>query len=177
MSTGNGEVTSKVEAVMARIRANNPTTSTTSSALPASRFRPGEATLFPEEVYRSLHQARTIGGGIAVDYALGWRTPIVGQVWLMVRRRIHQEIRIYIDALTTQQSNLNVHLIRVMTSVVESLDSLGLRALKRQQADQATALADLQAEVRTLRLEVEALRSHLGPVDRTLSMVTSAEQT
>jgi hypothetical protein len=176
MSTSNGEVTSKVEAVMARIRARSPACSANSPTPAASRFRSGDGFLFPEEVYRSIHQARTIGGGIAIDHTLGWRTPIVGQVWMAIRQRIHQEIRIYIDALTAQQSNVNLHLIRIVTNVVETLDSLGLGAIKGQQIDQATALVDLRSEVRALRLEVEALKSRLGTIDGTIPVVASAER-
>jgi hypothetical protein len=176
MSSNNGDVTSKVEAVMARIRARRSEASSSSPTPVANRFRSGEAFLFPEEVYRSIHQARTIGGGIAIDPTLGWRTPIIGQVWLIVRQRIHQEIRIYIDALTAQQSNVNVHLIRIATNVVETLDGLGLPALKRQQIDQASALADLQAEVRSLRREVEALSLRLGPVEGASTVAAPAER-
>jgi hypothetical protein len=119
---------------------------------------PGEANVFPEDVYRSLHQARTIGGGISVTYDVGWRTPIIGQAWMVVRQRIHQEIRIYVDALTTQQSSLNAHFIRALTGVVEGLDAFGLPVLRRQQQTQAETLEKLQAEVERLRAEVETLR-------------------
>jgi cell shape-determining protein MreC len=78
---------------------------------------------------------------------------------MRVRQRIHQEIRIYIDALTTQQSNLNGYLIRVATHMVETLDELGLRTMKREQREQAELLAALQDEVRALRREVEQLRA------------------
>lgn len=142
---------------MARVRATLPS-GAGSSKYGTNRARPGEDHLFPEDLYRSLHQARTIGGGISVDYRLGWRTPIVGQIWMRVRQRIHQEIRIYIDALTTQQSNLNGYLIRVTTHMAETLDELGLRAMKREQREQADALAALQEEVRVLREEVAQLR-------------------
>ncbi|HLH72387.1 MAG TPA: hypothetical protein VKX96_03815 [Chloroflexota bacterium] len=159
MSTSKSEPASKVEAIMARIRATLPAGAAGSSKYGGSRTRPGEERLFPEDLYRSLHQARTIGGGISVDYRLGWRTPILGQIWMRIRQRIHQEIRIYIDALTTQQSNLNGYLIRVATHMVETLDELGLRTMKREQREQAELLAALQDEVRALRREVEQLRA------------------
>lgn len=146
---------------MARVRAATPASTGTATTSAAGRFRPGEAYLFPEDLYRGLHQARTIGGGISVDYALGWRTPVVGQAWMLVRRRIHQEIRIYVDALTAHQSNLNTHLIRALTSVVETLDSLGLVALKRRQSDQEESLAALRSEVRQLQAQLETLQARL----------------
>ncbi len=161
MSTSDSEVTSRVEAVMARIRASIPSSGRSLTALVSPRPLVGNIHLFPEDVYRSLHQARTIGGGISVNYVLGWRTPIIGQAWLIVRRRIHQEIRIYLDALTAQQSNLNTHLLRSLTGVVETLDSLGLRVWRRQQEEHAAAIAALQEEVRALRREVDALQARL----------------
>src|SRR5579884_2906040 len=122
MPTGDAEVTGKVEAVMARVRASISSTDVKSGPGAPSGLRTGDGHLFPDDLYRSLHQARTIGGGMSVDYALGWRTPIIGHLWMIVRQRIHQEIRIYVDALTTQQSNLNTHLVRALTHVVETLD-------------------------------------------------------
>lgn len=159
---GMSEGISKVEATMARVRAAIPSSvdrSTTPYDAGASRFRPGSTHLFPEDLYRSLHQARTIGGGISVDYALGWRTPIIGHAWMMVRRRIHQEIRIYIDALTTKQSSLNTYLIRAVTAMVETLEALGLPTVKRRQEEQGEILAALQEEIRTLRSQVAELQT------------------
>lgn len=160
MSTRDGEVTSKVEATMARVRSAGSAAGRSTPGTPPG-FGADGAHSFPEDLYRSLHQARTIGGGIGVDYALGWRTPIVGQAWMLVRQRIHQEIRIYIDALTAQQSNLNTHLIRALTQVVTTLDGLGVSTLKRQQDEHTESLAALQAEVQTLRARVEELQARL----------------
>lgn len=159
-----GAMTSRVEAAMARIRARlrgEPSTA------PASlEPRPSEAAnLFPDDLYRSLHQARTIGGAFGVSYTLGWRTPIIGHAWMIVRRRIHQEIRIYIDALTAQQSSLNTHLIRVATRLVETLDALGIPAIVTRQEEQAAEIAALREEVRALRAEISALRSQLRMPD------------
>jgi hypothetical protein len=162
---------------MARVRAAVPSsvdrTVRSSPGTPA-RFRSGDAHLFPEELYRSVHQARTIGGGISVDYTLGWRTPIIGPVWMMVRRRIHQEIRIYIDALTTRQSNLNTHLVRAISVLVETLDALGLPALKRRQQEHAETLAALQEEVRALRSHVLDLQARLDALSSSSTLGTSA---
>ena len=160
-AAGSGDLSkpSRVEEAMARVRASLPAKANGSqSPKSGSRALPQERNLFPEDVYRSLHQARTIGGGIGVSYTLGWRTPIVGQIWMVVRRRIHAEIRIYIDALTQQQSNLNTHLVRVLTHAVETLDGLGLPSLKREQQEQAQLIEELTAEVRALRAQVEQLQ-------------------
>lgn len=154
---GEGEVVSRVEAAMARVRAMVPSAKGAAISPTSGRQRVGEAYLFPEDLYRNLHQARTVAGHLAVDYQLGWRTPIIGPVWMRVRQRIHQEIRIYIDALTTHQNGLNTYLIRSLSQIVDSLDSLSLKVLKRQQADQAEVILALQAEIKALRARVEVL--------------------
>lgn len=151
------EAVSRVEAAMARVRAVVPSAKGAPITPSSGRQRAGDAYVFPEDLYRNLHQARTVAGHLAVDYQLGWRTPILGPVWMRVRQRIHQEIRIYIDALTTHQNGLNTYLIRSLSQIVDSLDSLGLKVLKRQQSDQAEVILALQAEVKSLRARVEAL--------------------
>lgn len=165
LTPADGEVTSKVEAAMARVRATTPSAKGAPSVAVTGRQRAGEAFLFPEDLYRNLHQARTIGGALNVDYKLGWRTPIIGPVWMRVRHRIHQEIRIYIDAMTTYQNNLNTHLIRSVALIVETLDGVGLRALKRQQTEQADLVEALRTEVRTLHAHLEAVEARLGALE------------
>lgn len=170
MSADNGnlsdaEVASKVEATMARVRAMVPSARGASLASSTGRVRGGDAYLFPEELYRNLHQARTIAGSLSVDPKLGWRTPIVGPVWMRVRERIHQEIRIYIDAMATHQNNLNTYVIRSLGQVVDGVDSLGLKALKRQQTEQTEVIAALRAEVQTLRAQLETLEARLGAMN------------
>lgn len=180
MSTSGGEVTNKVEETMARVRATIPASASFSPPGVPARDRSNDGHLFPEDLYRSLHQARTIAGGIWVDYALGWRTPIVGQAWMMVRWRIHQEIRIYVDALTTQQNNVNSHLIRSLTQIVETLDGLGLNAIKRRQQEQEGTIANLRAEIQALRSQVEELQARLEqtrPSPRTSGASTRVEST
>lgn len=154
---------SRVEEAMAKVRASLPGRGN-GKTLPAAstRGRPHDASLFPEDVYRSLHQARTLGGGISVHYNLGYRTPFVGPIWMVVRKRIHAEIRIYIDALTQQQSQLNTHVVRVLTHAVETLDGLGLPALKRQQLEQGQLVEELRAEVQALRARCDRLEARLA---------------
>lgn len=171
MSTTNGDLTgpelatSKVEAAMARVRAMVPSAKGAPVAPTSARPRGNDAYVFPEDLYRNLHQARTVAGGLSVDYKLGWRTPVIGPVWMRVRQRIHQEIRIYIDAMTTHQNGLNTYLLRALNQVVESIDSLGLKGMKRAQTEQADLLAALQAEVQTLRQRVGTLEEQIARSD------------
>jgi len=159
MATENAPVSSRVEQVMARVRAKLPGSTQNQGRPSVSRPRVSEDRVFPEETYRSLHQARTIGGALAVDAPLGWRTPVIGPVWMLVRQRIHQEIRIYVDAITSQQTNLNVHLIRVLASVVDTVDGLNLLTYLRRQQEQEDAIAQLRSEVAGLRSHLESLQS------------------
>src|SRR5947209_1894130 len=115
MPQNDGPVTSKVEAVMARIRARRTTGPDDAEPPGETRVPAGEGSVFSKDVIRNLHQARTIGGSLGMTYELGWRTPIIGPAWMLVRQRIHQEIRIYIDSLQTQQSTLNTHFLRALT--------------------------------------------------------------
>ena len=166
MPASDSPSTSKVEEVMARVRASLSAQTDRGSPSSVTRYRPGEDNVFPEDVYRSLHQARTIGGALSVDHDLGWRTPIIGHLWLVVRRRIHQEIRIYIDSLSTQQSSLNVQLIRALTTVVETLDRLGLRALGRGQELQEANISQLAADVHQLHAQIEEMRARLSALEQ-----------
>lgn len=108
------------------------------------------------ELYRSVHQASMLSGRFQVDYQLGWRTPVIGHAWLVIRKRIHQEIRIYIDALTRQQSAFNSSVARALARVANRLDDTFTRE----------ELAQLRAEIETLRAEVSALSERLAQVER-----------
>ena len=171
MSTDDGElkdkrpVPSTVEEVMARVRAQVPSAQGAVASTATARARPGEAYLFPEDVYRNLHQARTIAGSLSVDYRVGLRTPIVGHAWMLVRQRIHQEIRIYVDAMTTHQNTLNTHVLRALTQVVETLDAVGIRALQRRQVEQGETIQALRTEVQELRAQVETLNDRLATLE------------
>lgn len=120
--------------------------------------RAGPARTFGEEVYRGLHQAKVISGGLQVDYKVGYRTPILGQMWAVVRRRIHQEIRIYIDALARQQTSFNGHVIRALSRVVEGIDRRAADEQAARQAQQA-AIEELRGEVALLSERVRELEA------------------
>lgn len=121
--------------------------------------QPGQPAMpFDPEVYRSLHQARAIvQTGLQVDYQLGWRTPVIGHLWMAIRRRIHQEIRIYSDALMAKQSSFNAHLVRALTYLVGGLASSQLLARAAEVDTQAERIRDLQREVAELKERVAEL--------------------
>ena len=99
-------------------------------------------------LYRDLHQASLLSDSPRADYQPGWKTPIVGHAWLVVRRWLHQEIRIYVDALQEQQSAFNTTVARALTRVVERQEGSASRE----------ELAELRAEVEALRRQLAELR-------------------
>lgn len=99
------------------------------------------------DLYSSLHQANVLCGRNEPDYEVGWRTPIVGHIWAAVRRLIHQEIRIYIDAQSSRIYSFNSHITRVLNKLIGELAALRLK----------TTLAELQSQGQ----ELEMLRSEL----------------
>jgi hypothetical protein len=52
-----------------------------------------------------------------VDYEVGWQTPVIGQAWAAVRQTIHDEARLYVDALMARQAELDA-------ALVETIDQL-----------------------------------------------------
>lgn len=103
------------------------------------------------EIEGLLRQIDLLARTPQIDHRLGWKTPIVGHAWLIFRRRLHQEIRIYVDLLTRQQTSFNVGVARILAVLVER---------SRGPADRR--IAALEAEVASLRREVAELRASLG---------------
>lgn len=128
---------------------------------PAGSAAPRSLTAdFDPELYRCLHQANVLtASGLQVDCELGWKTPIIGHAWMAVRRRIHQEVRIYVDALTAQQSSLNAHLVRALSRLVEGLTSMRL-------VSHLSKLEEQEEAVRALRDEVAELRERVRRLER-----------
>ena len=156
-----------VEETMNRIRATLGKPESV-AATPPNGLTTGGNHLFPDDVYRCLHQMRTVGGMLRVEPKLGWRTPVIGYAWMLLRERIHREIHIYIDALTSQQAAFNSQTVRALTQVVQGIDGLGLGLLKRNQLEVRAELTLLREEVQLLRAEVSTLRerdemARLGP--------------
>lgn len=78
---------------------------------------PPAAPLPPPFVGASEHpftRAKEIQARPGVDYDVDWRTPVLGQAWAAVRRTIHEEARLYVDALMARQAELDAALIETI---------------------------------------------------------------
>lgn len=148
---------------MARVRARARGPS--SDAPRPGRWPEGAAGRDPA-LDRDVQQARLLSDAPRVDVSLGWKTPVVGHAWLAIRRWVHQEIRIYIDALLQQQSAFNVSVARALGRIAERLDASASRA----------ELEALRAEVEALRREVASLRGAPGEPDERDQRDGRAEQ-
>ena len=106
-----------------------------------------------------------MSGNMQVHYTVGYRTPIIGQAWAVVRRRIHAEIRIYIDALVHQQMGFNTHIARALSRLVENLNALAIKQHlaehRATQREQEAVIAKLSAQVQALQARVDELEGRL----------------
>lgn len=144
-----------VEAIMVRIRAELGADDDGSATY---ERHGGKARTFEKEVYRDLKQAMVLGEASYGDYRIGYRTPIVGQVWAAVRERIHREIRIYADAIVARQRGYNIHLARLLNRMVESLDDLKIK-------DAIAVVEAQQEEIERLRKQVATLQQRLDALE------------
>lgn len=97
---------------------------------------------------KSLHKASQLAEAIYVDYPIRWRNPIVGRAWAVVRRKIHGEVRTYVDAMVARQMAFNSAVVRVIQRLVEHLEA-------RRAEDRIAALEE----------EVERLRQRIAELD------------
>jgi len=58
-----------------------------------------------------LERARELAARPGVEYEIGWRTPILGQAWALLRQVVHDEARRYVDALMARQAELDAALL------------------------------------------------------------------
>jgi hypothetical protein len=52
------------------------------------------------------------------DYAIGWRTPIIGPIHALVRRIIHAEVRRFVGPALERQSAINRQLLDAVENLV-----------------------------------------------------------
>ena len=81
-----------------------------------------------------LARAREIAARPGVVYTIGYQTPILGQAWATVRQTIHDEARLYVDALMARQAELDEALL----GAIEALraEVARLRARLDEQVDE-----------------------------------------
>ena len=77
-----------------------------------------------------LARAHEIAARPGVDYAIGYQTPVLGQAWARVRQTIHDEARLYVDALMARQAELD----EAMLGALEALRA-EVAELRRQIED------------------------------------------
>jgi hypothetical protein len=88
---------------------------------------------FPGVERDPIARARAIADGPGVEYRIGWRTPILGQAWAELRKMIHGEARLYVDALMARQSELDAAFLEEVAALREEIGRLADRvaALER----------------------------------------------
>jgi hypothetical protein len=74
-----------------------------------------------------LVRAREIAARPGVAYTIGYQTPILGQAWATVRKTIHDEARLYVDALMARQAELD----EAMLAAIEALRAEVVEMRKR----------------------------------------------
>ncbi|MBI2862515.1 MAG: hypothetical protein HYX89_06825 [Chloroflexi bacterium] len=109
-----------------------------------------EAGDLDEAIARELHQASVVARPAEVEYSIGWRTPILGQLWALVRRRLHQEMRIYLGIQASRQYTFNSSIVRALGKLLEELGRLGLRDQQREVAQLRERVAELEERIRRL---------------------------
>jgi len=95
--------------------------------------------------------------GLQGQYETGWHTPIIGPIWMTMRRRLHQEIRICIDVLLSQQSSFNSYLVRAFDKLMEGLADMRPAGALADADPQAASLDALRQEIADLKKRVQDL--------------------
>ena len=167
MATDEASQRVNVEEVMARVRSRVRARSgvTAAQELAGTNQGGGVDRILGPSVLSTLHQANLLATVPAVEYELGWRTPVIGHAWREVRRRIHQEIRIYLDAMWKQQAAFNVSIVKVLTGIVRGFEAMASQSEVEELRARIEEVTQLREEVAELRKQLELLRRRLD--DRT----------
>lgn len=157
MDTENGESAVDVTEIMRQIRETlvrrrmergTPAPILPDLGLPSGTG--GEGTL-DIAAHKALHQASQLAEDIYVDYPIEWRNPILGRAWAIVRRKIHGEVRTYVDAMVARQMAFNVAVVQVLRQVVEHLEHPTVES----------RIVELTAEIESLRRKVSELEEQI----------------
>lgn len=102
------------------------------------------------ELYYHLQRANDTCSEVGVTLTLApspaTTIPVLGKLWSLIRRQMHELVLFYIAALARAQVRVNGHLVSALNRVV---------AQSQQQAEE---IASLRREVERLRQEADAKR-------------------
>lgn len=81
-----------------------------------------------------LDRARRLATRLSVDPNVGWRTPVLGPLWNVLRRVVYRDLRLYADAVASKQMAYNEAVVSVLEILTERLAAL--EATPRRQPDE-----------------------------------------
>ena len=105
----------------------------------------------PPELQASMHEINTGWNRIYEPLTVRSRLPLLGTLWAAVRRRLHGEVRAYLDPMVWRQVDFNAAVVRSINALVQELYGGPL----------AANLQAMNRELLSLRREVQALRKQL----------------
>ena len=74
-----------------------------------------------------LARAHEIAARPGVAYTIGYQTPVLGRAWATVRQTIHDEARLYVDALMARQAELDEALLGAIEALRAEVAELRAR--------------------------------------------------
>ncbi|MBN1484463.1 MAG: hypothetical protein JXA37_07045 [Chloroflexia bacterium] len=107
--------------------------------------------VIPPDLEHSMHELNERWNKVYEPLSVRSRIPLFGQLWAMVRRRLHGEVRSYLDPMIWRQTEFNAAVVRSLNIAVQYLYQ---GALTRE-------VQALIREVNYLRRENEALKQRL----------------
>lgn len=102
----------------------------------------------PHELTESLKDLNTHWKQTLPPLEVQSRTPVIGKAWAALRRRIHEEVRSYLEPLLWQQNDIHAAMVRSLNVLTTGLYGGSLQR----------SLQALHQEVVGLRQEMQALR-------------------
>lgn len=116
-------------------------------------YRPFQS--IPPELEAGLYEINTCWNRIYEPWTVRSRLPVLGTLWAAVRRRLHGEVRAYLDPMVWRQVDFNAAVVRSLNVLVRELYGplpTNLQAMNRE-------LLSLRREVQALRKELQELRA------------------
>ncbi len=102
---------------------------------------------------KALQQVRYLAEDIYVDYPIEWQNPLWGRAWAIFRRKIHAEVRSYVDAMVARQMAFNVAVAQVLEAMNQHLAKRAAEptsevvALRERVTELERRLAELEARI------------------------------